>query len=311
MGIEVIGDVTSTEYVRTGLASFDRALHGGLWLRSAYEIYGYTHVGKSTFAYFLAGKVRPGGLIAVADFEGFDINYMLRNLAAAEWSGKVDVVDVLDGETALTALRDRLIQPETQAAILDSVGALVPMTEMKEKISAANMGLKARLMAKGMRYIVHALRRNPACFFAINHLHPILSIGQGATTSGGVTIHNLSAVRLRLHPEKIDERYSVVQGKVDKLRYGGKGRHFKFVILPGVGVHTGLTAVMDCVWAGRATDDRIVKLDGKSFGYFKALVDKAYEGDNEVFEPFRSVINDYMGTADLSDSTETSDDSDD
>lgn len=273
--------------VPTGFYSFDRALKGGLVVPAAYEIYGFTHVGKSSLAYALAGKVRDSGKILLADFEHFDDEYLSKSLEANGYNGEVDEADTTTGEAALTDIRDALMNPDYQSAILDSVGALMPKAEIEGDVDlTAQIGMKPRLMSKMMRASMYALKRNAACFFVINHLHPIIGKYRGTSTSGGVAIHNLSAVRIKLKTEKQDDTYSVVQGRIDKLRFGGKGSYFKFVIVPGIGVHPGLTAVQDCIWFGFAEEDRTIKMDGESYGYFKWMVDDAIEGNNEKFEPF-------------------------
>ena len=72
MPVEVIGDYESIPRMRTGLLSLDLALGNpnrsllGAPLRSMYELYGNEHVGKSTLAYYLAGKVQGSGEIRIA-----------------------------------------------------------------------------------------------------------------------------------------------------------------------------------------------------------------------------------------------------
>ena len=128
--------------VSTGLHSLDHSLHGGLILGSIYEIYGYTHVGKSSLSYFLAGKVRPKGKILLADFEHFDPNYMESCLRMSGFDGKIREADYEYGEKALESIRDALLDTDFQAAILDSVGALVTKAELDGELTDANMGLK-------------------------------------------------------------------------------------------------------------------------------------------------------------------------
>ena len=285
-GPKFVGSTKKLQRQPTGCVSLDLALRGGLILGSIYELYGFTHVGKSSLAYFLAAAVRPDGKILLADFEHFDPDYVLSCVSAANFEGEVVEADIADGETALEHIRAALKDPEYQAAILDSVGALIPRAELEGKITDANMGLRARRMSTALRHALYGLRRNPAILILINHLHPIVALGQGFTTSGGVAIHNNAHVRIRLKTNKADERYYIVGGKVDKLRYGGKGGEFQIVLLPGVGIHKGLTAVVDAIALGAATKDRVVKIGDKSYGYFSKLVDAAYAGETEVFDEF-------------------------
>lgn len=301
------GEVGKLRAIPTGLFSFDVASKGGLRGRSIYEIYGYTHVGKSSLSYYLAGKVADERKIALADFEGFDPDYMGSSLKTADFKGTVNVLSTVDGETALTGIRDCLIDDAYGAAILDTVGALASRLEIEaEEINLEErLGIKPKLMAKGMRAALFALKRNDACFFVLNHLHPIITMGRGATTTGGVAIHNSAAGRIRLFVEKQADEYQIVQGKFDKHRYGGKGAMFKFVLIPDHGVHLGMTAMIDAIWYGLADESRTVKIGDKSFGYMKNIAEEAIKGNNEFFEPFVEALREYkMGADDKSGTVE-------
>jgi RecA/RadA recombinase len=295
--IEFEGEKRPRIIVPTKLFSFDRALKGGLNLPAAYEVYGLTHVGKSSFVYYLAAMCRPQGKIALADFEHFDTDYLTRCLVHAGFQGKVNILSVDTGEIALTAIRDCLLNTEYGAAILDSVGALQTEQEIKETISLSQrMGLKPKLMGRGMRAAMYALLRNQAGFFLTNHLHPIITMGRGMQTSGGLAIHNLSAGRIRLKTEEQTDEYIIVQGRIDKFRFGGKGGNFKVVIIPGHGVHRGLSSVVDALWYAVADKDRVVKIGNKSYGYMKNLAQQAIDGEIEIFEDFERVLHDKVGT---------------
>lgn len=297
MGIKFGGKKRERFIIPTGLYSMDKALHGGLHIPAAYELYGMTHVGKSTIAYYLAGRVRPKGKIALADFEHFDPDYLVSCLKLAGFSGEVMMVDVSDGETALTELRDYLVDRDYSAGILDSIGALIPSVELGEPISPQGYGTqKAKLMAQGMRSVMWALLRNPAGLFMTNHLHPIITLGKAMQTSGGKAIHNLSAIRLRFKTEKHDEDYSIVQGKVDKHRWGGKGGNFKVALVPEMGVHPGLTAAVDAMWYGLSEKENTLKMDGKSYGYIKTLAKKAKKGEVKIFQEISEMVHDKLGT---------------
>jgi RecA/RadA recombinase len=290
--VEFTGEVAQLSTIGTDLYSFNIATKGGLRLGSIYEIYGYTHVGKSSLAYFLAGQTALGRKIALADFEGFDPDYLGSSLRMANFGGTVDVLSTLDGEIALTGIRNALMDKEYGAAILDTVGALQSRLEIEaEEINLEErLGIKAKLMAKGMRAAMYALKRNPACFFVLNHLHPIITMGRGATTSGGVAIHNSAAGRIRLYVEKQHDDYQIVQGKMDKHRWGGKGAMFKFVIVPDRGVHVGMTALIDGIWHGHIEESRTVKIGDNSFGYMKNIAQEARDGNDKFFEPFLEVM---------------------
>ena len=277
----------------TGLYTFDRSLFGGLVLGSIYEIYGYTHVGKSTLSYFLSGTVRPAGKIMLADFEHFDPVYVESCLRMSGFDGTVYQPRYDYGEQTLEDLRDALLDIDYQAGILDSVGTLVTKAELEGELTDANMGLKARRIAPWMRQMLYVLKRTDACLFIVNHLHQIMTLGNASTTHGGVAIHNSAHVRLRLSVEKQDDEYIIVNGRLDKNRYGGKGkkgRPFKFVIVPNVGIHLGLSAVQDCNWLGLLEDSPRIRLDGTDYGYFKNLAGRVQKGEDVDLEPFKEKL---------------------
>lgn len=299
MGIVFTGAARQRYVIPSGGISLDLALKGGIPCPAIIEIYGFTHVGKSTLGYYLMGRSRPAGKVGLADFEHYDEDYLARCLVTAGFSGEVHRLDVSSGETAVTEIRNCLRNPDYQAAMLDSVGSLVLEQETLEDVTLQEqLGRRAKLMAKCMRLSLHSLQRNPALLIMINHLHPLIGFGKGTTTSGGVAIHNSALVRIRLKQETQNKDYLVVQGKVDKLRQGGSGGFFKFVIIPGRGIHLGLTLVEDALWLGAASKDRIIKVGDRSFGYMKNLVDAALDGNEEIFEDFRGALGNVLGTPD-------------
>jgi hypothetical protein len=105
-----------------------------------------------------------------------------------------------------------------------------------------------------------------------------------------------------------------VSGQVEKLRFGGRGRKFQFYIVPGFGVHSGVTAMFDAFdltaklkeakKKGKLSDtvapymsaERAarVKLDGKNLGFLKRdLLEYAAEGKRRKFYPFVEVMDKF------------------
>lgn len=288
----------------TGLYSLDRALDGGFPLRSVAELYGFTGSGKSSLAYFLAGRVAAEldkhGIIVVGDFEGADIAFMRSAVSSAGLCGILRLVPSVDGkkkqerpdEDRLDDLVNSLSEEKVRATVLDSVGAIAPTAEVEGSVGDAVMGVRARQMAKYMRGTVRWLRNrsSPAIAVIVNHLHAIIG-GRGSATVGGTTIQYLSQVRIRLgKDETFDDGSFVASGKVEKLKFKripserGGSQSFKAFILPGYGVHVGLTAVVDCIDAGLAKKDRTITLKGKSFGFMSKLIEKY--NDDDLFKPF-------------------------
>lgn len=293
-------DNPDIERRETGLFSLDRALGGGLPLRSFLEISGWEGSGKSTLAYYLLGTAGgPDGAIGIHDNEGFDPHYAGRAASRSDWGGRtlkiVPVVnkkgEPLSEEESLDALADYLYDDDVTGILLDSIGGLSPVGEEEGSTADANMGKRAQITGRFLRRCVHRLRgtERPKVLIATNHIHQNIG-GQGTSTSGGKAVHYLAATRLRLNSDK-DEGWWLVHGKVTKRRYHGVNPidSFQFVLVPGEGVHPGLTAVQDCVFLGLAESDRVVKLGDKSYGYWKNIVEQRNSLD---FAPFHTALKD-------------------
>jgi hypothetical protein len=84
----------------------------------------------------------------------------------------------------------------------------------------------------------------------------------------------------------------LVEGKVEKLRFGAKTKNFHFFIVPGFGIHVGVSAMFDAFAFGEAERGARVKLDGKSLGFLKKdLLEYAAEGKQRKFYPFIERMN--------------------
>ncbi len=311
MTIVVEGNYPEIDRVETGLYSFDKALSFqnklGLPLRTMVEIYGATHIGKSTLSYYLSGVMNPTGRILICDFEGLDRSYLPVATAPAKFDGTIEIMSVSDNkgkmrshEAMLSEFTDRVLEDETiHSGIVDSVGAILPTFEQSSDIGegfgAKRAVIVAQLARKGAFAVIN--KPTPSNIFVINHSHVIVSGGMGHQSAGGVVLKHLGAVRLFLRYAAKDFIKSgdeviahCVEGTVEKLRYGGKGRRFKFMIVPGWGVRPNLTAVQDCVDLGLAERGSVVKIEDKSFGYISKLVEDDLEGRDEKFEPFFELL---------------------
>lgn len=275
--------------VVTGLHSLDLAFSDhrgniGLPLRCTFELYGYTGSGKSTLAWTLAGKVAKK--IALADLEGFDPDYMKVILDTAGFDGEVAVLQNESDEKLLDSFEKYIINEEYQAAILDSVGAINPVAELESATGERNMGQRSRLMAQASRRYVHHLRfkKNPSIVFMINHVLQIIG-GRGSSTSGGDVMKYLASMRVRISKQEPDDFGNfIIEGKIEKNRYGIQGEKFQVYYLSGRGIHQGLTAANDCIYLGLASNERVIKMDGISYGYWKKLVERA--DDPNIFKLF-------------------------
>lgn len=309
---KVEGDYPTLERIKTGLYSFDMALsHGGrvgFPTKSVIEIYGNAGIGKSTLSYFLAGKRSPNGRILICDLEGLDIDYLPIATDPTGFDGIIEIIRSVDAkgktrshENMINELTDRVLQEEdTQVGILDSVGAILPVFEQASDIGEGFGAKRAVVVSQFARKATFTVNNKPAQpnIFVVNHSHVIISGGMGHQTAGGVALGYLGAVRLFLRQSNTDNIKSgdevvayVTNGTVEKLRYGGKGRRFKFTMVPGWGIRPRLTLLQDTVDLGLVERGSVVKIGDKSFGYISKFVDYDLEDREDKFEPFLEALN--------------------
>ncbi len=313
MPITVVGEYPEIKRMRSGIFSLDYALKDkdklGIPLRIIYELYGYPNAGKSTLAYYLAG-VTGEKAIAICDLEMLDREYLISTLNQTGFDGEVHLIDHNDPKKKKLRTHDLMLQDlaiktasnDFSSGILDSVGAVMPQQEVAGNFGEANMGRRAKLMAQYVRDVGSALRTKSTLSISVivNHVHAIIG-GRGHSTSGGEAIKYLSGVRAMVMPQEafIDEGTGeplgyLVKGKVEKLRFGGKGRMFNFYIVPGLGVHVGASAMFDCFRFGVAKRDARVKLGDRSIGYLKAdLLKSAAAGNTRKFDVFVSAMQEF------------------
>lgn len=302
--INFIGDeeVPQIKRLITGLTSFDKALSNpntgemGLPYSSGIELFGANHIGKSTFSYSLAGIIANqfGKNIALCDLESFDKKYMETILTHQNFEGTVNLIRDINDETALDKLASSIEDKEYGVGILDTIGAISPISEQESEIGSANMGRRALIVAQFSRRALKVLREQEnKIVIANNHWYP--RIGQrGYDTPGGEVKKYLLMIRILLkRKESFPDGSFVLEGKVYKNRFGAEGRKFYVFMLAGKGIHKGLTAIIDGANSKKYDIVRstTVKIGDKSYGYLKNLIEEAHEGNDEVFDPFLEVMN--------------------
>ena len=309
--VEIIGDAPPVQRLITGLYSFDRAFVNrkgdiGFPIGKGLELFGVTHIGKSTTVYSLAGIVAKylGGNIALADLESFDPEFLSDVLETVGFQGKVKYINeaddekILGDERTLKTLVSVLREENYSVGILDSIGAISPVSEQEGDIGDANWGRRGIIMAQFSRKCLRLLRDNPnKALFAVNHYYPRMD-GWGYQTPGGEVKNFIFSIQVHIQRVKIaksqentfaDGSY-IIKGTVKKNRWGLKDKEFHLFVLSGKGVHIGLTAVYDCLKLDLATRRGVVKMDDVSYGNLKDMITKKYD-DPEFFQPFIDKLN--------------------
>ncbi len=315
MSAEVVGKYDKIRRVDTGIFSMNQALRNdvtnenGFPIRTITEIFGNPGLGKSTLSYYLAGEitrqVNPNGNIALLDIEGLDSEHLPKAISTGGFSGKVQIIEAIDNkgkpkshESMLDEWITILDTPESVCGIVDSIGAISPIAERQAGIEEGFGAKRAVAVSRFVRKLMATIRESPEPKVALltNHVHVAIG-GVGHTTTGGVQLGFAAATRIYIYNSSKDTIKSneevianVLVGRLEKLRYGGKGREFKFVIIPGRGCRPNLSAVIDCIDLEIATRGATVKIGEKSYGRISEIVQKDIEGDVEFFKPFHSAL---------------------
>jgi len=254
-----------------------------------YIVYGNPSIGKSTLCWTLASERNKNGIINIMDLEIQDPDRIQAILDLNNYTGKVLFALEDKDEKTIDLVYENLQKEETTALIVDSVGAISPISEREGEAGSANMGRRAKLMSEFSRKIVYSMRfrKEPPVIFLITHVHDSLSAFSGKTTAGGKTKDYMSLVNIYLtQKERFDDKGVVVKGFTEKNRTGLRYQDFYLVYIPQLGFHKGLTAVYDCLLQEIASKSRTISMDGVSYGYMSKLIDSALAGENEVFQPF-------------------------
>lgn len=304
MGILFTGRDTAIKVHRwiSPFYSFNQAFKNragdiGFPVNTICEVYGNKGIGKSTFAYSMAGRLAKDlqTNIDLADIERhLDQDYMESVLRGSGYEGEVYVALGDSDALMLEDMTDKFAEDKYRVGILDSIGAVSPIAEEEGKLSDANMGRRAFLMSNFSRRVTKVCRRDlPSVIFATNHVHQNIG-SRGSTSSGGVTVKYLCSTRIRLSiKETFDDGSYWLAGKVDNNTFGYSHRTFYVFNLAGYGLHPGLSALRDCVLLGLAKEGRTIKIGDKSFGFMKHIIENA--NDPELFQPFHQLLKEHQG----------------
>jgi recombination protein RecA len=189
--------------ISTGSISLNTALGiGGLPRGRIIEIYGPMGTGKSTVCLSIIAVAQKEGLTcAYVDAEhALDPVYMdalgvnLDELLLAQPSNgeeALEIVDILVGTGAVGVV------------VIDSVAALTPKAELEGSMEDSQMGLQARLMAKGLRKITAKAAENKVCVIFTNQIREKMSpYGNPEVTPGGRSLGFYASVRLELRKKE-------------------------------------------------------------------------------------------------------------
>lgn len=190
--------IEKVDAISTGSIALDRAIGvGGVPRGKITEIYGMQSSGKTTLCLHIIREAQKMGLKCLfIDVEhAFDVDY-------ADAIG-VDTENLLfiqpdSAEQALEIMDRYISSGGIGVAILDSVAALVPKSELEGEIGDAKVGLIARLMGQACRKLTGSSNRTQTACIFINQLRTDISIryGNPNVPTGGNALKFFSSLRL-------------------------------------------------------------------------------------------------------------------
>lgn len=302
------------ERIPTGSLNLDYALGGGVPKGRIIEIYGAESSGKTTISlHIIAEAQKRNGVVAFIDAE-----HALDPAYAKTLGVNIDELLISQPDSGEQALEiaDVLVRSGAiDLIVIDSVAALVPQQEIDGLMGDQQMGLHARLMAKGLRKLTGNLKKSNTTLIFINQLRE--KIGglsfNGApttTTTGGRALKFFASVRMEV--KKIS---SIKQGenniigsettvKVTKNKVSPPFRVAQFQILFGKGI-SKVGEYMDI-----AEHNNILSKSGAWFKYGEDVkvqgrenLRDMFEKNADLFERLKADVNEFLekNKAELSD----------
>jgi recombination protein RecA len=184
--------------IPTGCLSLDLALGiGGIPRGRVVEIFGPESSGKTTLAlHVIAEAQRRGGVAAFIDAEhALDVVYA-RKLGVKTEDLLISQPD--SGEQAMEISEILVRSNAIDIAVVDSVAALVPRSEIEGDMGDAQMGSQARLMSQALRKLTAAISKSLTTVIFINQIRHKIGVmfGNPETTTGGNALKFYASMRL-------------------------------------------------------------------------------------------------------------------
>lgn len=194
----------------TGSFFLDKATGGGYPIGKITEIYGREGSGKTTISLHAIRECQLKGKIAIY----FDVENSIDKDYAEKIGVDIDNLIIIYPGSAEECFKIMMFFLEENnknigLMVIDSVSALVPKAEITgEAMNSQTVGLLARVMSKGLRFINNLMTKNKEIsIIFINQLRDRISTsffvpGGGETTTGGRALGYFSSLRMSVKESK-------------------------------------------------------------------------------------------------------------
>lgn len=197
------------EFQRTGLASFDMLLGGGIPLGYLITFEGQPGAGKTTLAEYCAGVFqRERGPVLWIDVEHrFYPDWAEKN-GMSMAAGSLALIQPENAQQALEALKIGVSEKDGfSLVVFDSIGSLIPKEMYEGDVGSGQMAARARLLSSTLPQIASLARASNVGVIILNQLrNRMTSYGNPEGPMGGAAAQYFPSIRLEFRRKEIVEQ---------------------------------------------------------------------------------------------------------